>query len=249
MAKTVLIAGKNSPDGKKLADGFAFTGRLVAVTGPEAEIDFKEKKTIAERRAEQASYEEAKSIEAQSGMCVFEWNKSSPISSRSIILQTENVFETLDEAVLYFDEEWFASNSDKLDSEQIARGTDEMILSYEYLTLELLSRFEKKHTSFPGTLVFLLKEGPSASDALKNPLLRNGISSIASPLVASSASAFATFAENVAALFGDKNYVNIVLVRGDSSMETCSSDEALGKWLGNYLDSVEELKVKIYRGN
>ena len=39
-------------------------------------------------------------------------------------------------------------------------------------------------------------------------------------------------------------YVNIVLVREEKSGDTSLSDEALGKWLGNYLEAVENFKTK-----
>lgn len=246
MGKTVLIAGKDSPEGSKIADGFAFTGRQVVLTSAEPETDFSERKTITERRAEQAAYDEAKSLEAKSGMCTYEWNRSSPISARALILQTENMFSQMNEAVLYFDEEHFASSEKQIDSEQISRTLDDMVSGFQYLAMEVLARFEKKNNSgAPGTLAFLLKECPCSLDVIKNPMLKNGITSIASPLVAAAAASFVSFAENIAAIYGDAPYVNIILVRGDKSMETVSTDESLGKWLGNYMEAAESLSSKL----
>ena len=245
MGKTVLIAGKDSPDGKKLADGFAFTGRQIALTSADLSDAYEDDVSDDEKKASLDAYDEVKSIEAKSGMCTYEWNRSSPVSARTLILQTENTYSRLDEVILYFDEEWFASQEDKIDSERIARAADEMVLGFQYLAMESLARFEKKNSaSNPGTLVFLLKEGYTASDALKTPALRNGLSAIASPVVAAAEASFTAFAENLTALYGDMPYVNIVLVREEKSGDTSLSDEALGKWLGNYLEAVENLKTK-----
>lgn len=82
-------------------------------------------------------------------------------------------------------------------------------------------------------------------DAVRSPALRGGAGSVASPLVAAAAGAFVAFAENIAAVYGDCEYVNIVLVRGDRGMETSKTDDVLAKWLGSYLDSVDGLKNKL----
>ena len=130
MEKTILIAGKNMPDAGSFTDGVAFSGRNIIITGPQTdEVQPVKKLTIAERKANQAAYEEEKNLEAKSGICTIEWNKSSPLSARSLVLQTLTIFNRMDEAVLYFDEEWFASKAEKMDSEEIARGCDECRLS------------------------------------------------------------------------------------------------------------------------
>lgn len=245
MGKTILVVGKNSPDGKKIADGFAFTGRQVVLSSNNISESFEEEISAEEKKASLDAYDEAKSIEAKSGMCTFEWNRASPVSARTLILQTENTYGKMDEVALFFDEEWYASHSDKIDSEQISRTSDEMIVGYQYLAMEALARFEKKNSSEPGSLVFLLKEGPSVFDAIKTPGIRNGMRALSSPVVASASAAFSAFAENMAALYGDSPFVNIILVRSEKTSESDSTDEALGKWLGNYLEGVETQKTKL----
>ena len=96
----------------------------------------------------------------------------------------------MDEAILFFDEEWYAVHSDKMDVHEISRSADEMITSYQTLALELLERFEKKNDGQIKNLVFFLKSIPSISAAQKMPALRNGSKSIASPLISSASSAF-----------------------------------------------------------
>ncbi|MGN0729554.1 hypothetical protein [Treponema sp.] len=244
MEKTILIAGKSMPEAGRFTDGVAFSGRNIIITGPQTDSEQPPKRlTIAERKANQAAYEEEKNIEAKSGICTIEWNKSSPLSARSLVLQTLTIFNRLDEAVLYFDEEWFASKAEQMDSEEIARGCDEMISCYQYLALEVISSFKKRDAAEgPGTLVFLLKETPSRVDVLNSPALKNGVSAIASPLVSAGAAAFSSFAENLAAVYSDSIFVNIVLVHGDSSMEGFRRDDETGRWLCTYLNSIEGSK-------
>ncbi|MBP3367275.1 MAG: hypothetical protein J6K96_09875 [Treponema sp.] len=242
MEKTILIAGKNMPDAGTFTDGISVSGRNIIVTGPQNRTDEPPKKlTIAERKSNQAAYEEEKNQEAKSGLCTIEWNKSSPLSARSLVLQTITIFGRMDEAVLFFDEEWFASRAEKMDSEEISRGCDEMIAGYQYLAVEIISTFQKKDASeAPGTLVFLLKETPSRADVLHDSTLNNGLRSIASPLVSAGAAAFVSFAENLAAVCADSAFVNVVLVRDSSAAEGYRRDDETGRWLCTYLNSLED---------
>ena len=236
----MLFAGKDSPDCSDFIKNFLSSNRKVSCAS-EAESDVSgTKKTVAERKAFMQSYEEEKNIEAQSGSCTFEWNRTSSLSTRSLVLQTENTLGDIDEAVLYFDEEWYAVHSDKMDVHEVSRSADEMITSYQTLTLELLERFEKKNIEQTKTLVFFLKAIPSISAAQKMPALRNGSKSIASPLISAASNAFISFAENIAALYSEQNFVNIVLVKTDFYDDSWTKDLELSNWLCSYLDSLNE---------
>ena len=57
MGKTILIAGKNMPDAGNFTEGIALSGRNIIVTGLQTEYEGK-KLTIAERKQNQANYEE-----------------------------------------------------------------------------------------------------------------------------------------------------------------------------------------------
>ncbi len=245
MEKTILVAGKNMPECAKFCEALSSGGKKVSATSAELENFEETKKTVAERKAQMLSYNESKNIEAQSGICTFEWNKASALSTRSLILQTENFFGGLDEAILYFDEEWFSSHAQKMDAEEVSRCADEMILGFQNLTLELLNRFEKKYSDSPFTLIFVLNECPCVADALRLPSLRNGSVAIASPLVASAASAFSSFAENIAAMFGDSPFVNIVLVRDDYAHDKTFGEAEKAKWFLDYLNEISQLKNKL----
>jgi len=249
MAKTILIAGKDMPQGEAFVEGMTETDRNVVVTRPETEIEEQkalEKKTVAEKKAEAAAIAEAETREASTGVFTVAWNRPSSVSARTIVLQAENAYEQLDEAVLFFDEEAYAAEAERLDVSECVRTCDELVVPYQMLALELISRFEKHNSGAkPGTLVFLLKEGPSVADGVRAPAIRNGQNSLASPAVAAAASAFTAFAENFAAVYGDDPYVNIVLVRGDSNSELAKNDHQLASWLASFMDSVDSLKTKL----
>lgn len=224
MKKTILIAGKNLPDGKKLAGAFSKSGRTVMVA------------------AETNNMEESESI--------IDWNRSSAVSARAVVLEAENRVKGLNEAVLYFDEDFLAKHQGKIDAEECSRNADEQIVSWQYLAFELLSRFEKTYLAKsgeakPGKIVFLLKEGISGAESVKNPALRNGVNAVSGPLVSAAKAAFECFAESVAALYGDRESVNIVLAKAEAGSEIAATDETLGSWLSEYLDSVDELKSKL----
>ena len=223
------------PAGSKFADGIALSGRSISITSPEIDHD----------EAEDSPGERSKALTEASGISLVEWHKSSPISSRTLIFSTEATFGRMDEAILYFDTEWFAQLEHHLSCGECARGCDELVLPFQCLALEVLARFEKKNASgTPGMLVFLFKETPDLVDSLRTPAHRSGGASISSPVVAAAAAAFEIFAENVAAQFGNKSYVNILLARSDMGNETGSSDVELGKWLASYLDAFESTGAK-----
>jgi hypothetical protein len=246
MEKTILIAGKNMPDVRSFTDGVSISGRNIVVTGAQTDAEESSKKlTVAERKSNQAAYEEEKSREAKSGLCTIEWNKSSPLSARSLVLQTLTIFGELDEAVLFFDEEWFASKAEQMDTEEISRCCDEMIAGYEFLALEILSTFKKRGDK-KGTLIFLLKTTPSRIDVVNFPSLNNGLRPIASPLVSAGAAAFASFAENLAAICDESSGAEIILVKDSSTSEGgFLRDDEVGKWLCGFLNSRQN---EIFRG-
>lgn len=232
MEKTILIAGKDLPDGLDFSDGALMTGRnVVAATSRSA-------------NTKQA---------VEGGIVSALWNRMSPISSRSLVIECENYFRRLDEAVFYFDEAYFAQKFDGMNIENCAVGTDEMILGFQFLVQEILVRFEKRfaidfaqnNSVKPPKLVFLLKSSPSEVDILKNNALRNTVACASGPFVASASAAFLALAENIAAMFGGRDYVNVLLVRADVSMDMGRADKMLANWLCNYLNAVDDFKHKL----
>ncbi len=227
-----LVAGKDMPACTKFSDALVQTGRKVVACG----------NLIEDQDTEDR---QQKMMDMASGVSTVQWNRASPISARTLILNSESIHGALDEVILYFDEELYASRANQVDIQECSRASSDMILSYQYLTLEALNRFRaRKSAENPGTLIYLLKEGPSAADAVRAPSLRNGAYSIASPVVAAAATAFMAFSENIAAIYGDLPYLNVYMIRGDKSMDTVASDASLAKWLSYYIDNSEDQKSK-----
>jgi NAD(P)-dependent dehydrogenase (short-subunit alcohol dehydrogenase family) len=220
MKKTILIAGKNLPAGGNFADGMVTAGYNVVVTGsPETEV-----------------------AADNSGCAVAAWNRPSSISARSLVLQAENLFGTVNETVLYFDADIYASQFTVFSPEECTRALDTMISGYEYLAMETINRLEQRKNA--GRLIFLLKRHPSMEETLHSAVLRSNTASPAGPFVSAAQAAFTSFAENVAALAGDKPNVTVVLVSCEANNETGANDSILSAWLAGYLASMDNLKNK-----
>ena len=100
MGKTILVAGKDIPAGAKFADTLAGTGRYVVVTKPDDD-EISENTDNAIATAAVAERHQ-KLMGKASGVAPVSWNKASPISSRTLILNMESIFTKMEEAVLYF---------------------------------------------------------------------------------------------------------------------------------------------------
>ena len=214
MSRTILLAGKEMSLAKDFAETAAkFRNVIVASTleGPE------NKKKIAET------------------ISCYAWNKISPVSAHSLVLQCETDFDRLDEAVLYYDETANAIAYPSYTEQSCSQILNDLVAGYQYLTFELLSRFEvKKQTKKPSTLVFICKsDSKNAAYAHINPCVR------------AATSAFTAFAQSVAAQYSERQSVNIVLVHADIANEMAHTDTALTSWLCNYMDIIAGLKTKL----
>lgn len=218
MEKTILIAGKELPEGKSFAEAVSSASRNTVITSV---FSGHTEKTVI-----------------SGSLISFEWNRSSAVAAHSLVLHCENEYGRLNEAVLYFDEPYYEHLFTGFSVPVCDKVSSEIIAGYQYLTLDLLSRFEAENVSAekkPADLVFLYKtEGRSSSgENAGNP-----------PLKAAGA-AFSAFAESVALSCGNRPSVNIILVHADASAEAFSSDQALAAWLCAYLDTVDNLKEKL----
>ena len=230
MSKTILIAGKDLPDGNDFVDGAEVKMRKIAVTAAKGHKPA-----------------------ATPNISAFEWLRTSPVRARTLVLDAETECEKIDEAVLFFDESYYATKFNLLTPQECSQSVDEMILGYQYLALELLSRFEKKYSMSAGLeekapapkLAFLIKNSFSEADVSKNGSLRANAPIASGPLVAAAAAAFQAFAENIAAIYGAREYVTILLARGDMRDEALARDRSLGEWICSYMDEVDKLKNKL----
>jgi len=224
MAKTILFAGKELPDGKDLASGAVFQGRKVM-----ASCALK----IGENGEEQPDAENLpKNVTAIS------WNRGSALSSRAFVLNSENEGGA-DEAVLVFDEGLFASKiGSAYENERIL---EELIGSYQYLAQEIIARFTR-NLQRKRKIVFLYKSNPTICESVTSSSLRNSAVQLSYSLIAAAGGAFRAFAENMAAELVPSENITPLLVNCDYTNDMAGRDSALAVWLCEYMDSVDALK-------
>lgn len=146
---------------------------------------------------------------AQSGAVV--WNKASPISARTILLQAVAAGGEIGRAVLLFDADAFDRLYGELTVENISRGMDDMIAGYQYLTEEFVARYAQADG-----------EGCWLTYVLCSSTEKTGA------LTAAAEAAFQAFAEKTAEAFAGAN-LKFTLVRCDSASKTETAS-----WLNSY---------------
>lgn len=142
------------------------------------------------------------------------WNKASPISARTLLLQAVTAYGEIDRAVLFFDAADFNAKYDKLTVENISRGMDDMIAGFQYMTTEFAGRYAQKAD----------KEGCWLTFVLCSSTGETGI------LTAAAEAAFQAFAEKTAETYADGSF-KITLVRCDSATK-----KETASWLTSYWD-------------
>lgn len=71
------------------------------------------------------------------------WNRASPISARSNILQVKNLFDEVHKVVIIYDSsEYMRFNS--FDVESISKGFDSTILGFSYFTSEIMKLYSEQ---------------------------------------------------------------------------------------------------------
>ena len=71
------------------------------------------------------------------------WNRASPISARSNILQVKNLFDEIHKVVIIYDSsEYMRFNS--FDVESISKGIDSTILGFSYFTSEIMKLYSEQ---------------------------------------------------------------------------------------------------------
>lgn len=220
MSKNVLIAGKDLPAAADFANGMLLADNNVAL----------------------AVNSEDEQNEVPAGVKAVNWNKSSAVSARSVIIQAETKTGFIDDFILYFDSAFFASKFKDFSNEVCARSADEMISSFQYLALEALNRIQQHKTK--SRIIFVLKSQPSCKDVALSPNLKSSVENPSNPFVAASEAAFATFAENTAVLSSTDQNLQVLLVTGDETNETMQKDSDFASWLNSYINASDELKNK-----
>ncbi len=213
----ILIIGKDLPDCQDFAEAFVATRRVFCVARDEAQT---------------ADFE-------GEGIFSSTWNRSSAISSRSLLIRAETRLEELNQIVLFFDSAYFATKFPLDRTDDVSLAIDTMISSFQYFINELMLRLEQRKD--PVTLVFLAKTHPSKVENLRSGN-RNLNIHPTSNIVNSAQQAFIALAENFATLVGERQYLSVLLAKCDQSNELYNSDKQLGNWVKESLATIEGFK-------
>ena len=224
MNRTILIAGKDFPDGKDLATTAVLHGRTAFIT--------------ASAGGQVSDFGD--------GSFSVGWNRGSALSARTLLISASNNNGHLDEGVLIFDENHFAPLYGSPGPAESTKACNELVLGYQYLAAELLLRFNQRKIAGleknPGKIVFVYKPGTNEAEAVKNPNLRLENPVLSKTLVASASAAFRAFAENFAASVCGAEEVIPVLVECSPTNELSKKDSAFMAWLCDYMEEIDSLK-------
>ena len=215
MGKVVLFAGKEYPDGYNLATTAVKHKRSVVITSLNSPSE----------NTDEHLPEGIKSIF---------WNKTSSLSARSLVLELENLYGQIDEAILIFDAAFFLPFFPMMNPEACSRASDNMITSYLFLSMEILNQFKKRRG---GTLIFMLKTSGFKESSHKSNQ-RNPVN----VLIAAGESAFAGLAESTALNYIENESIKILLVKGEAE----SDDKRFANWL---FDSIDTPNSLFYKGD
>lgn len=139
------------------------------------------------------------------------WNKASPISARTVLLQAIAGNGEIGRAVLLFDAETFEKKYGAFSVENISRGMDDMIAGFQYMTEELLNRYAQ-NADESCWLTYVLCSSTDKTGAL----------------TAAAEAAFQAFAEKTAEAFAGSN-LKFTLVRCDAATKAETAN-----WLNSY---------------
>ncbi|NLM00995.1 MAG: hypothetical protein GX220_06025 [Treponema sp.] len=204
MKKSLLIVGKDYPAGRAYVTAAVDSQRNVVIT-KESQNDI----------SEQTEVEFAN------------WNRSSPISAKNLIIKAETQTGILDEALVIFDSSLYTSRFSQFDIETFSKADDELVRGYYYIVSEIVSRFLKKNH---GQIVFVAK---GIKDFFSKSIP-----------VQSAFSAFKSLAEGFAFQFDELNAPKIFLVIAENE-----TDDEIAQWLFRYIDEIENLKNKQKKKN
>ena len=223
MEKTILIAGKELPAGEDFASAAVSSGRRAVVTNTH----------------------ENEGSPAPSGVTAVAWNRPSALSARSVVLKAINECGRIDECAVIFDEVFLMERYKGLETTtENVRVIEELISSYEYLTMEAMSRITKKNSLSQTEekrrlkLIFVHKSNPSISECI----ISKSTAKPSPAFLSAAAAAFRAFAENTAATLVESEEIQPILISCDPTNELFKSDRELAAWLFQYVESLDGLR-------
>lgn len=210
---TMIIAGKDFPEVSPYMTTAINNQRNVSITIPDTNCHVPENDNII----------------------TVKWNKVSSLSAKTFVVQTENQFNNIDEALIIFDAHDYIGKFEAFSPENITQILDELFFSYLQLTRELLKRFQKRGK---GHFIFLLKGFPSLAEEIK---ITSGKSELGTEknsfLVTLAQQNFVTLAENIAAILYNFPHIKVTLFKSELTNET---DESISQWLFSFLPSMQD---------
>jgi len=201
MAKILLI-GKDLPDSKEFAQALSGLNHTIYTVSNNIDVDYTD----------------------QNIYCT-SWNKSSAISTHSLLIKAETRLEQLEQIIFYFDSDYFGTQFTENRSEEISSALDAMVTPYLYATCELLKRIEQKKQKI--TVGFLVKNHETQDKA---------------NIVNVAEAAFCQLAENFATNVATKDYLRVLLAKSSAATETCGTEAQIAQWFSTTLDTVSEAK-------
>ncbi len=227
MERTLLIAGKELPEGESFASGAVASGR----------------KTIITRKHTDESSSDP------NGTTGVAWNRPSALSARAVVLKALNDCGHLDECAVIFDEKFYVEKYGNIDGgAENVRVIEELISSYQYMTMEVINRALKKNRlDFAVSseteknklrLFFIHKTNPSLSECV----ISKSTMKPSQPFLSTASQAFKTYAENLAAAHLEDQDLDIILVNCDPANEFYEKDRDLSSWLFSYAETLDSMK-------
>ena len=231
MEKTLLIAGKELPDGEMFASGAVTSGRKTLIT-----------------RLPQPGDDNEGLRTSTNGILSASWNRPSALSARALVLKALNEFGHLDECAIVFDEPHLLQKyGDIASTAENVRIIEELISSYQYIAAEITTRVQKQIRNASQLsaeekrrlrLVFLHKTNHS----LAQGILEKSTDKPSSPFLSAASAAFRAYAENIAASLVESDDITPLLVTCDEGNDMHANDAVLSSWLFGYLDQLDSLR-------
>jgi len=214
----VLLVGKDLPDSLDFAESLTKNGRKVFAT--------------EKLNSETSNFDSANIYKCP-------WNRSSAISSRALIINAETKFITVDEFIIYFDALYYNSkfNSDR--TEDISPAIDSTISCYQFFINELLFRLEQKKE--PAFITFLVRSEASKAELIRNSK-KTPSAHASSNIVNAAQSAFISFAENVATIVNERNYLSVLLAQCSSQNDFYNNENQIAQWVCQSIDTIKKQK-------
>lgn len=217
----------------------SFMSKNILIVGKDSNaLDFAQKLTLSGYRVAVGCDDVDPSFESDEDIKQFKWNKSSPISARSLIIQSESALGSVDNAILFFDAPVLNTFYGDITIEEASMSADRMVLSYQYFTLEFVNRVTQKQS--PAKLVFVQRSHPSLCDVDHSSALKKAGVIPCGVFVSYAQKAFEAFAENMATFLSGNKFISTILITGNEQNDTIQNDAQFVTWLKEYLGLLED---------